>query len=176
METWDAYRARRNVREFSTTAIPSEVLDQILEAGRRAPSAKNRQPWDFVVVTERAALEALSKVWVGAGHVARSAATIVIVTPVENGADAISHAEFDLGQATMAMALMAADHGIGSGHALAHDQEVVRSVIGLPPYASRCVCSGPRVPQRRATAPDRASRSPPLRRGGALAPLVMHSA
>jgi nitroreductase len=133
METWDAYRARRNVREFSTTAIPSEVLDQILEAGRRAPSAKNRQPWDFVVVTERAALEALSKVWVGAGHVARSAATIVIVTPVENGADAISHAEFDLGQATMAMALMAADHGIGSGHALAHDQEVVRSVIGLPP-------------------------------------------
>src|SRR5690242_3026565 len=43
METWDAIRARRNVRSFEERPIPSEELDRILEAGWRSPSASNRQ-------------------------------------------------------------------------------------------------------------------------------------
>ena len=54
METWDALRARRNVRQFTEQPVPEEALDRILEAGRRAPSAGNWQPWNFVVVTDRA--------------------------------------------------------------------------------------------------------------------------
>jgi nitroreductase len=54
METWDAIRSRRNVREFSDKTVSVEDLDRILEAGRRAPSSKNSQPWDFVLVTDRA--------------------------------------------------------------------------------------------------------------------------
>lgn len=42
METWDAIRARRNVRAYADRAIAEEHLDRILEAGRRAPSASNR--------------------------------------------------------------------------------------------------------------------------------------
>ena len=42
VETWDAIRARRNVRSYSGQAIASGDLDQILEAARRTPSA--RQP------------------------------------------------------------------------------------------------------------------------------------
>ena len=71
METWDALRARRNVRQFTDRPVPEEGLDRILEAGRRAPSASNWQPWDFVLVTDRAQLVELAKVWQGAGHVAR---------------------------------------------------------------------------------------------------------
>ena len=132
METWDAYRARRNVRDYSDEPIAPADLDRILEAGRRAPSAMNTQPWDFVVVTGREALADLSTVWQGAGHIAGSAATIVIVTPVQQDPDQARWAEFDLGQALMAMAIVAADLGIGSGHALAFDQQKLRDQLGIP--------------------------------------------
>src|SRR6266481_5676737 len=82
VETWDAIRARRNVRVYEDRAIPPADLDQILEAGRRSPSASNWQPWDFVAVTDRDQPTELARVWQGAGHVARSAATIALVAPV----------------------------------------------------------------------------------------------
>jgi nitroreductase len=79
METWDAIRARRNVRSYTDQPIPEADLDRIVEAGWRAPSASNRQKWDFVVTTDREQLKELSTVWQGARHVATSAATIVLV-------------------------------------------------------------------------------------------------
>src|SRR5580658_5969526 len=75
MQTWDAITSRRNVRSFSAQPVSAEHLDQILEAARRTPSSRNTQPWDFVLVTDRAQLTELATVWVGAGHVAASAAT-----------------------------------------------------------------------------------------------------
>ena len=65
METWDAIRARRNVRSYTSQPVGQAELDRILEAGRRAPSARNSQPWDFVVVTGRAELTDLARVWQG---------------------------------------------------------------------------------------------------------------
>jgi nitroreductase len=41
METWDAIRARRNVRQYTDQPIPREHLERICEAGRRAPSSQN---------------------------------------------------------------------------------------------------------------------------------------
>ena len=79
METWDAIRARRNVRSYDDRAIAPEHLDRILEAGWRSPSASNRQKWDFIVVTAPDKLQALSTVWVGAGHLATAKAAIVLV-------------------------------------------------------------------------------------------------
>jgi nitroreductase len=72
METWDAIRARRDVRSFSERPIENADLDRILEAGRRAPSSRNWQPWDFIVVTDRERLRRLAQVWRSAGHVATS--------------------------------------------------------------------------------------------------------
>jgi nitroreductase len=133
METWDAITSRRNVREFEQRPIDDADLDRILEAGRRAPSARNSQPWDFVVVTDRDQLRKLSGVWRGAGHVAHSAATIVLV--IEDSDDPMlrQRARYDLGQTTMAMLIAAADLGIGSGHSSVRDQDLARSVLGLPP-------------------------------------------
>ena len=65
METWDTVRARRNVRHYTDQSIASEDLERILDAGRRAPSASNWQPWNFVVVTDHAQLTELAKVWRG---------------------------------------------------------------------------------------------------------------
>src|SRR5437016_14635210 len=112
METWDAIRSRRNVRDYEDRPIAREHLDQVLEAGRRAPSSRNWQPWDFVLVTDRQRLEELAQVWVGAGHVAKSAATIALVIPKADDDLRRDWAQYDLGQATMAMMLAATDLGV----------------------------------------------------------------
>ena len=132
METWDAVRARRNVRAYADRTIADDHLDRILEAGRRAPSASNTQPWDFVLVTDKTDLQELSRVWRGAGHIARSAATIVLVAPITDDPRRAGLIEYDLGQATLQMAVTAADLGIGSGHAAIGDQERLRRLIGIP--------------------------------------------
>lgn len=132
METWDALRARRNVRTFTDQTISAHDLDQILEAGRRAPSAGNRQPWDFVVVTDRASCQRLSGVWRGAAHVAGAAAAVAIVAPLSDDARLMNLLQYDLGQATMAIALAAADLGLGTGHAAVEDQALARDVLGFP--------------------------------------------
>jgi nitroreductase len=128
METWETIRARRNVRSYKDRPIPPDDLDRILEAAWRSPSSSNRQRWDFVVCTDRGLLADLAKVWQGAGHVARSAATVALVAP---RSDDWSVA-YDLGQATMSMMLAAADAGIGSGHAAVRDQELARRLLGVP--------------------------------------------
>jgi nitroreductase len=132
METWDAITARRNVREFSDREIPDADLDRVLEAGRIAPSSQNNQPWDFVVVTERDPLSELAKVWRGGGHIANAAAAIAMVIPDEEEPRVRERNRFDIGQATMQMMIAAADLGIGSGHSAVGDQDLARSVLGVP--------------------------------------------
>ena len=132
METWDAIRSRRDVRQYEDRPIPAEDLDRILEAGRRAPSSRNRQDWDFVLVTDRDRLRELAKVWRGAAHVADAAAVIALVAPDEEEVWRREAVQFDLGQAAMSMMLAAADLGIGSGHAYVDDQELARKLLGHP--------------------------------------------
>jgi nitroreductase len=133
METWDAIRARRNVRTYDQRPIPDADLDRILEAGWRAPSASNRQKWDFVVTTDPHQLKGLSTVWRGAGHVARAPAAIALVLPEPESDRYRLIDQYDLGQSTMAMMLAATDLGIGSGHSAVGDQDACRRILGLPP-------------------------------------------
>lgn len=132
METWDAIRARRDVRQFTDQALGRADLERILEAGRRSPSSTNWQPWHFVVVSDRAQLRALAGVWRGAGHVATSAATIALVGREPEDDMHGRWLQYDFGQATAYLMLAAADLGIGSGHAAVGDQEEARRVLGLP--------------------------------------------
>ena len=132
METWDAIRARRNVRAYRPDPVTAEDLDRITEAGRRAPSASNRQHWDFVVVTDPDQLRALSGVWRGAGHVAGAAAAIALVLPTAEDDRTRLLDYYDLGQATYAMAVAAADLGIGTAHSSVGDQDAARKILGVP--------------------------------------------
>jgi nitroreductase len=136
METWDAIRARRNVRQFQDRPIDRADLERILDAGRRAPTAKNRQWWDAVVVTDRQQLQDLSGMWTNAGHVATSAATVVLITEANDDARLANLVRLDLGQAIMSMMIAATDLGIGSGHASVGPgeqvQELARKVLGHP--------------------------------------------
>jgi nitroreductase len=133
METWDAIRARRNVRHYTGRPIAHEDLERICEAGRRAPSAGNWQPWDFVVVTDRDQLIELAKVWDPGGRpIASSAATIAMVAKEPEDERQRGWLMLDFGQATANMMLAAADLGIGSGHSAVRDQEQAQRVLGFP--------------------------------------------
>ncbi len=130
MQTWEAITSRRNIRSYTSQPVSTEDLDRILEAGRRSPSSRNTQPWDFVVVTDREQLHELAKVWVGGGHIAGSAATIALI--VSSDPDAERRSQFDLGQVTMSIMLAAADLGIGSGHSAVGDEDLAGQLLGLP--------------------------------------------
>ena len=59
MDALEAIRKRRTVRSFTGAAIPRADLETIVDAGRLAASGYNRQPWDFIVVTDRGMIEQL---------------------------------------------------------------------------------------------------------------------
>lgn len=53
MDALEVIRKRRTVRNFTGAAIPRADLESIVDAGRLAASGYNRQPWDFIIVTDR---------------------------------------------------------------------------------------------------------------------------
>ncbi|MEM2920892.1 MAG: nitroreductase family protein [Candidatus Bathyarchaeia archaeon] len=61
MDVHEALRIRRSVRAYEERPVPKEALDRILEAGRLAPSARNRQPWHFIVVTDAEKRKVIAK-------------------------------------------------------------------------------------------------------------------
>lgn len=132
METWEAIRSRRNVRQYEGRPIEEAHLNQILEAARRTPSSSNEQRWDFVVVRDKDRLQRLSKIWQGARHILGSAVTIALVGPDPDEPRLRESVAYDMGQVTMSIMLAAADLGIGTGHSSAHEVEVGREVLELP--------------------------------------------
>jgi nitroreductase len=75
METMKAIRKRRSVRKFSGEMVPREILEKIVDAGRLAATGSNRQPWDFIVVTDAGMMDKLTVV----GKWMRKAGAIIAV-------------------------------------------------------------------------------------------------
>ncbi len=61
MEVYEAVQKRKSVRAYEPTPIPKEVMGRVLEAAWVSPSANNRQPWHFIIVTDPEKKKALSK-------------------------------------------------------------------------------------------------------------------
>ena len=53
MEAMEAILTRRSVRQYQTTPVPEELVQTLLAAAMSAPSARNSQPWRFVVIDDR---------------------------------------------------------------------------------------------------------------------------
>lgn len=78
METTNAIHKWRSIRRYKEDPVPKEALKAILEAGRRAPSWENVQPWHFIVVEDSAMKEKLSQLASGQKQVLKAPVVIAV--------------------------------------------------------------------------------------------------
>ena len=129
MNVSEAIRTKRAIRQFEQRPLPEAAVRAILQAGRRAQSSKNSQPWHFVVVRERETLKALARMGTYAGHMAGAALGVVFVTVDPAVRWAIM---FDCGQSASYMQLAAWELGLGSCLATLYEPEQARALLGVP--------------------------------------------
>ena len=138
MEMLDTILARRSVRQYTDEAIPEEKLNAILYAGLAAASSKNRRPWEFVLVQDRAMLDRLCECRPGAGNLLGKCRAAIVVCA---DAEAVDVWVEDCGSAMTQMHLTVDAIGVGScwlqvrlrkaadGRDTA---DVVREALGIP--------------------------------------------
>jgi len=129
MQTIDAIMKRRSIRKYQKEAIPDEDLKKILECGRQAPSAANRQPWRFIVVEEQALKEKVASACSGQMWMADADVILVGI-----GIPSISEKWYpvDVAIAMQNMIIAATDLGYGSCWIGAFSQEDVKNALNIP--------------------------------------------
>jgi nitroreductase len=118
---------RRSIRRYKPLPIPEEDLRKILEAGRRAPSAGNRQPWHFVVVTSPDVKEAVSEACSGQRWMADAGAIICGI-----GDPQAPWHPVDVAIAMQNMVIAATALGYGTCWIGAFNEGKVKEVLGIP--------------------------------------------
>lgn len=104
---------RRSIRKFESKPVEKEKLDKLLRAAMQAPSAANQQPWEFLVVEDKAALNKLSGMTPYAKPVAGSAVTVVLLANTSKLIIPQAWQE-DMGAAAQNILLEAAHLGLGA--------------------------------------------------------------
>ena len=130
MNVSEAIEHKRAVRKFRDEPLSEEITLKILNAGRRAQSAKNMQAWHFIAIRDRETLKALSGMGNFASHLANATLGIAIITPPPETRFSIM---FDAGQAAAYMQLAAWEMGVGSCLATIYEPEKARQLLGFPP-------------------------------------------
>ncbi len=104
-------RTLRQSRRFTDEPVPNDVLHDLLEVARWTGSAKNSQPWEFIVVQDRETLGRIAQAGQFSGFLGGVALAIVIVL---NGSSPRSEA-YDEGRVSERLMLAGRLHGLGSG-------------------------------------------------------------
>jgi nitroreductase len=176
MELREVLRKRRMVRNYGPEAVPPDVLDRIVDAGLRAPSAGNSQGFGFVIVTDPTTRQAIATVaeeeeYVASGFdpwISRAPAHIVITVseeiyrdryrePDKLGPDGgeiewpVPYWWIDAGAALMAVLLTAVDEGLAAGFLGVHSVPDLSAILGIPPHHTPIgvVTVGHPLPDRR---------------------------
>jgi len=127
---------RKSIRSYKPDPIPDELLNEVLQAGNLAPTAKNLQPFRFVVVRAGSGLDALAASY--PAPFLREAPCIIVVCVdkaegwVRSRHDNKNYAEVDAAIAADHMTLAATDAGLGTCSIGAFDPEVVAAAMQLP--------------------------------------------
>lgn len=83
MEVMEAISGRRSIRRYQDKSVPRELIDEVLEAGRLAPSASNLQTWKFKVITDPETRKALREAAFNQRFVEQAPVVIVACTDFE---------------------------------------------------------------------------------------------
>lgn len=145
MDLLEMIKNRRSVRHFESREVPVEMVDQILEAVRWAPSWTNCQCWEVVVIREQTIKEKLQASFPPKGNPAVKAivdAPVLLALCAKTGASGYYKGQaatkfgdwmmYDLGLATQNLCLMAHQLGLGTVIAGLFDHDQARAVINVP--------------------------------------------
>jgi nitroreductase len=126
MEVFEAVRTVLAVRQYQATPVPPEVVRRIVEAGHLTGSAKNAQPWHFIVVEDRETLKQLGALARTGAYTAQAPLAIVVV--IEKTSFAVS----DASRAIQSMILTAWSDGVGSNWVGFQGLTEVKALLGIP--------------------------------------------
>ncbi len=135
MEFFEVIKKRRSIRKYSSKPVEPEKLRQIMEAVRLAPSARHRQPWKFIVITDQKTKEEIHRRAYTAKDFFLQAPVIIAAVgyPTDyvcrNGN--IAH-QVDLAIAGEHLVLAATALGLGTCWIVAFDQNELKDILGVP--------------------------------------------
>lgn len=134
MDVIKAIRDRRSVRAYQAKKIPQDVLEKVMDAARLAPSANNRQPWRFVVVSDEAKRQALARAAKEQQFVAEAPVIVAAVAlePERVMTCGVPTYAVDLAIAVDHITLAAVQHGLGSCWIGAFYQDDVKNILSVP--------------------------------------------
>jgi len=130
METFDSISKRASVREYQSKPIPKNLLEKLIDAARRAPTARAVEPWEFVVITDKETLKKLGEIADTGSFIKNAAGCIAVFCK-----DTKYYLE-DGCAATENILLVAADVGLGACWVAGDKKPYVDKVselLGAPP-------------------------------------------
>lgn len=147
MDCLQAIRQRRSVRRYKDEPIAQAQLDAVLEAARCAPSWKNQQPWTYIVLHDRAQIQALGRATGGnpKGNAYENADYFLVVCadPEKSGCrEGKPYYMVDVGITLTQVTLAAAAQGLGTCWVGAFPEQPVKQLLGVP-YNIRVVALTP---------------------------------
>ncbi|MBN2634315.1 MAG: nitroreductase family protein [Bacteroidales bacterium] len=135
MEYYDLIRTRESLRSYDAgRPVPREILERIIEAGRLAPSAANRQPWKFLVISDEPLLAKIRlcyhREWF------REAPHVLVIIGLKDSAwtrnyDGYNSIETDTAIAMTHLVLAAQNEGVGTCWIAAFDPGLLREALEL---------------------------------------------
>lgn len=134
MDFFETIATRYSVRGYKPDPVPDELLEKVLEAARRAPTAANRQPFRLIVVHTKGREEELARVY-GRGWFTQAPLVIAVVAVPGEAWRRMDGKPYDEVDATIAMdhlVLAATALGLGTCWVAAFDPAAAREVLGLP--------------------------------------------
>jgi nitroreductase len=126
MDAFETIRTMLAVRRYQDKPVPEATLRRVVEAGRLTGSAKNLQPWHFIVVEDRKTLQKLGALARTGAHVAQAGAAVVVLV------DKTPFAVSDASRAIQSMLLAAWADGVGSNWVGFGGLEEVKALLGIP--------------------------------------------
>jgi nitroreductase len=134
MDVFTAISQRKSVRKYKDKAVDDEVLRRVLEAGRIAPSAGNRQDWKFIVVRDNETRHKLAIAARGQMFLAQAPLAIVgcAIEPTYVMMCGQSAGILDVSIAFSFMMLEATEQGLGTCWLGAFDEGAVKKILGVP--------------------------------------------
>ena len=135
MDVLDAIRTRRSVRKYLNKTVEKKKLITILEAGRLAPSASNRQEWRFVIVSDRETKRKLAEIANRQTFIGEAPVVIVACAQIDGHVMKCGQLCYpiDVAIALDHITLAAVELGLGTCWIGAFDENEVKEILGIPP-------------------------------------------